>query len=316
MIDSSLAGIPSNSETVDAGECMQLPELGEVFCDWLSVTFQPSADLTWLDGFLTSIAAKMVSTGQYTTAGGGLVRHQTAKRWQSLSFSGGALGVIRSYGLLRDLLESISSYPHKVTRLDAAVDYPEDAAPIIDRLWSVYRSGGVRLNAWNEVPTKSYLSARFDGAISGTFYAGNRRTNKITARVYDKQQQIHEFHRVDIGHRVRYELTIRTDQVTLRDVAHPASVFWHYMSPALLPVPLGVSPWVAGNPFVWEGDKIAPKSIEDRIKGVIYGAGDLNAAMTLCGDSMAMFDYLRKLVSLRISERASKLPGWRASYEV
>lgn len=309
-------GVPTSGSD-SAGGRFQLPEVGIVFCDWLSVTFEPSENLTWFEGFVSSLGAQFVDVGKYTTEGGGFIRHQVAKRWQSLSFSGAALAVVRAYGFFDDLLFNISQHPYKITRLDAAVDYSQDASPIVNRLWSVYQSGGVKLNIWNELSTRSFLSARFDGAISGTFYAGDRRSNKVTARVYDKQLQVYDFYKQDIGFRVRYELTVKTDQVTLRDVSEPAAVFWHYMSPSLLPAPAAVPAWVPGNPYMWASrEGLKPVlSDSDRLRRVVYGSGDLNAAIVMCGDSLPMFELLLKLVRLRILGVSSKLDGWSPSYE-
>lgn len=316
MMETDLSGVSPDSGTVDAGECIKLPELGEVFCDWLSVTFHPTESLTWLEPFLSSIGFCSTDTGDYTSPHGGFIRHKTAKRWQALSFSGGALAVVRSHGLLNELLRLISGHPHKVTRLDAAYDLAVDAAPIVNKLWAFYQSGTLKLNVWNELQSQAYLRSRFDGALSGTFYAGNRRTNKITARVYDKRSEYYDRHRVDIGNRIRYELTVRTDQVTLRDVALPSAVFWHYMSPSLLKAPPVVDSWVGGNPFVWAGtDSTAVLSVEDRLARVVHGSSDLNSAMAMCGDSLPMFDLLLKLLRLRVLGRASKLPDWSPSYE-
>lgn len=308
--------IPS-SGTALAGERSQLPEVGIVFCDWLSVTFEPTESLDWLDGFIRSIGGQSIDDGKYTTEGGGFIRRQIAKRWQSLSFSGSALAAIRSYGLFEDLLYHIAQQPHKVTRLDAAIDYALDAAPIVNRLWSAYQSGGVRLNVWNEITTRSFLSARFDGAITGTFYAGDRRVNKVTARVYDKQHQVYDLTKVDIGSRVRYELTVKTDQVNLRDVSQPSAVFWHYMNPALLKSPDDVDKWEPGNPYVWASrEGLKPVlSDEERLHRVVYVTGDLTAAIAMCGTSIHMFDMLLKLVRLRILGASSKLDGWRPSYD-
>lgn len=304
-----------SSGAADVGELIQLPEEGRVFCDWLDVTFKPTEDLSWVAAFTASVGCISQDKGFFLLPQGGVIKHQNGKRWQRLSISGTALSVIRHFRLFDELLQCISQHPHKITRVDASLDLCIDASVFVNRLWDVYKGGKLRLNVLNAVSSSAILGTRFDGSITGTFYAGNRRVNKVTARVYDKQHEVYEKGRFDIGSRVRVEVTVRTDQPTLRDVEDPTALFWHYASPSLLPAPSDAPKWFPGNPFVWEGSKIPPKTIEERIKGVVYGTGDLNAAMVLCGDSIGMFDYLRKLVGLRISERASKLPGWRPSYE-
>lgn len=314
------AWLPSNSGdatsgSVDAGERVQLPEVGVVFCDWLDLTFSPSEDLTWLSPLVASAGGVLADVGKYTFTQGGVIKHQIGKRWQRLSLSGNSLAVFRHYGLFGELLRSVSLHPHKVTRLDAAYDLAVDAAPLVMKLWDFYHSGGVNLNIWNTVKAQAYFNTRFDGVLTGTFYAGNRRVNKITARVYDKQNETFERTKCDIGSRIRYELTVKTDQVNLRDVSDPTAVFWHYVSPSLLKAPDNVPLWSPGNPFVWEGEKMPVLSAEDRLQRVVYGSGDLNAAMALCGDSLPMFELLLKLVRLRILGVSSKLDGWSPSYE-
>lgn len=309
------AWVKTDSGTALAEGLKQLPECGQVFCDWLDVTFNPSEDLSWLPPLLASAGATSPMSGRYTFTEGGVIKHQMSRRWQRLSISGAALAVLRGYQLFNELLALISQYPYKVTRIDAALDLAVDASPVVTRLWDVYKRGGVKLNVWNTLSTQSYFGTRFDGVLTGTFYAGNRRVNKVTARVYDKQHEVYERHKAEIGPRVRYELTVKTDQVTLRDVSDPTALFWHYINPSLLKAPDGVPLWSAGNPYAWEGEKMAPLSVQDRLHRVVYGTGDLNAAMAICGSSAGMFEYLVKLVRLRILERASRLPDWSSSYE-
>lgn len=305
---------PLSGDTVDAGGRKLLPDLGKVFCDWLDVTFSPSESLDWLQPLLTSAGA-IDHGGTFTFSGGGVIKHQTNTRWQRVSISGSALSALRDYGLFDDLLRSISQHPYKVTRIDAALDLGVDAAPVVRGLWERYQSEPLRLNLWNAVLPRRYEGFRFDGVVSGTFYAGSRKVNKISARVYDKQHEVYDRHKYDCGSRLRYELTVKTDQVTLRDVSDPASLFWHYASPALLDRPPGVPDWVPGNPYAWQGGSMTVLSDEDRLYKSVYHAGDLNAAIAICGDSVGLFEYLLKLVRLRILQRASSLPDWGVSYE-
>lgn len=305
---------PSSGEPVEAGGLRLLPELGKVFCDWLDVTFSPSESLDWLPALLASAGATDHG-GSYLFPSGGVIKHQVNSRWQRISVSGKALAVLRDYGLFDDLLRSISQHPYKVTRIDAALDLGIDAAPIVRGLWERYQSEPLRLNLWNAVLPRRFENYRFDGVVTGTFYAGSRKVNKISARVYDKQNEVYEHHRYDCGSRLRYELTVKTDQVTLRDASDPTALFWHYASPALLDRPSGIPDWVAGNPYVWQCASNAVLSDEDRLYKAVYYAGDLNAAIAICGQSVGLFEYLLKLVRLRVLQRASSLPGWGVSYE-
>lgn len=306
---------PFSLSEKDAGGLPSLPELGVVFCDWLDLTFSPTEDIdSWLRPFLASMGSLEKEPTVYSFPSGGVIKHQKGLRWQRLSISGASLGVIRLYSLFDELLSLVSRHPYKVTRLDAALDVGVDAAPIVSRLWAVYQSGGLRLNVWNELTCKAILSSRFDGVITGTFYGGNRRRNKVTARVYDKQHEYFERHSLDIGSRIRYELTVKTDQVNLRDVADPAPVFWHYMNPGVIRPDSDVSPWVPGNPYQWAGVPRSVLSAEDRLHRAVAHLDGLESAMAICGDSVAMFELLLKLLRLRVLGRASRLPGWKPSY--
>jgi len=281
--------------------------LQEVFCDWLDLTFDPSEDLTWLSPLLNSIGAVDLGDSCFKLSNGGTIKHQKNRRWQRLSLSGRSLASFREFSCFNELLECVSRQPYKITRLDAAYDVPVDASAVVSGLWDRYRASGVRLNALNSVNAGLVLGKRFDGADTGTFYAGDRRKNRVMARVYDKQHEVFERSKALIAPLTRYEITVKTDQATLRDVSAPAAIFWHYASPALLQAPANVPVWVPGNPYVWEPSPIVPQSFEDRLHRVVYGSGDLNAAFALCGASAESFEYLRKLVSLRISQRVAQI---------
>ncbi len=284
-----------------------ISNLGEVFCDWLDLTFDPSEDLTWLSSLLKSIGAVDLGDSCFKLSNGGTIKHQKNKRWQRLSLSGRSLASFREFSSFDELLSCISRQPYKITRLDAAHDVAVDASCVVSGLWERYRASGVYLNALNAVNAGLVLGKRFDGVDTGTFYAGDRRKNRVMARVYDKQHEIFERSKKLIGSLTRYEVTVKTDQATLRDVSAPAAIFWHYASPALLQAPVNVPVWVPGNPYVWEPSPIVPQSFEDRLHRVVYGSGDLNAAFALCGASAESFEYLRKLVSLLISQRVAQI---------
>lgn len=283
------------------------PQVGVPFCDWLDVTFSPTESLSWVPSLVSSLGGSLVEVGFYQLPDGGVIKHQTGKRWQRLSISGSALSVFRAYGFMSELLAGIASHPHKVTRLDAAYDVAVDAAPVVAALWGKYRGAAseLRLNVFNSVSASAVLGQRFDGVETGTFYAGNRKRNSVTARVYDKQHQAFEKLRLLIAPRVRYEVTVRTDQPTLRDVLEPAALFWHYASPALLPAPADVPVWVPGNPYVWQSDSKAVLSVEDRVLRVLHGSGDLNAAKRLCGASLDALQFLAKVLVLDLHKFAA-----------
>lgn len=293
--------LPEPSEGSDSAN------LGEVFCDWLDLTFDPSEDLAWLNPLVASIGGVVLDDSSFKLSNGGTIKHHKNRRWQRLSLSGRSLASFREFGYYNELLSCISRQPYKITRLDAAYDVAVDGSFIVADLWSRYEATGVNLNVFNTIPAGLILNKRFDGVTTGSFYAGNRRKHRIMARVYDKQNEVFERTKTLITARTRYEVTVKTDQATLRDASEPAVIFWHYASPALLQAPENVPVWSAGNPYLWESSPIAPQSVEDLLYRVMYGSGDLNAAMRICGASVESFEYLRKLCSLLISQRVSRL---------
>lgn len=294
-------------DLLEPSEGSDSANLQEVFCDWLDLTFDPSEDLVWLNPLIAGIGGVLLDESCFKLSNGGTIKHQKNRRWQRLSLSGRALASFRGFSSFDELLSCISRQPYKITRLDAAYDVPVDGSVVVSELWGRYRASGVHLNVLNAVNAGLVLGKRFDGADTGTFYAGDRRKNRIMARVYDKQHEIFERTRSLVPPRTRYEVTVKTDQATLRDVAEPAALFWHYASPSLLQAPDNVPVWSPGNPYIWEPSKIEPQTLEDRLYRVVYGSGDLNAAMSICGASADAFEYLRKLCSLRISQRIDQL---------
>ena len=249
--------------------------MNEVICDWLDVTYSPDdiplpelRKILIYAGFTLKFEA-----GQrvvYTMPGaGGSISIIQSSRFGKVSLSGGICSLLRTLGLWCDVLAVLSSCPHKVTRLDAALDVPTDAADVISALRARYPTGQVALSR-KALPVTTFLTVRPDGVESGTYYVGHRTAARATARVYDKRlEQLQRWGR-DIGHELtRYEVTARKDYgATLRDALEPAALFWHIASPALIyRKPEGVAMWEPyGDLTGWEHEAPAldPYAVIDR----------------------------------------------------
>lgn len=222
----------------------------KVFTDWLDVTYAPDdvpePELrVLLLGADFELVREFGGTASYQAKPRGSAKVTYSSRFARISLSGGALAALRDRGLLDELLWILASSPHKVTRLDAALDVSTDAAVVIDRLSKRYPAGAVSLGR-KALPVLTMLETRSDGVASGTYYVGHRTSARMTARVYDKSlEALKNRGEAYPDHVTRYEVTARKDSgATLRDAAEPASIFWHIASPALIPTkPKGIPMW-------------------------------------------------------------------------
>lgn len=220
------------------------------FCDWLDVTFAPDnwpyPELNLLllgAGFI--VRREITGGSTYVPPGGyGTVKFIQAKLYAKVSISGSSCGVLRDLGLWGEVLSILSSSPHKVTRIDAALDLPTDAAPFIAHLRRKYPEGMVNLGR-KALPVKVMLEVRPDGLESGTYYVGHRTSARRTCRVYDKALEMLSKRGAKLPPTTRVEVTAKKDAgATLRDAYMPDALFWDIASPAILKAPEGVPMWV------------------------------------------------------------------------
>jgi hypothetical protein len=229
--------------------------MAEVFADRMQVTMDRMAyrgmrDL--LSPILNSLGASVCydrpesEEGLWKIEGGGTFKAAPYGQVVGLGASGQFLSALRAGGTLGEWLHTLGTEPHKVTVLDATQDYPEDAPPVVQALYKrATTSPGIQLSRKRVRLTdvSKMFSQREDGRESGTVYVGSRQAN-TRLKVYDKQHE-RFYHGVDASPGVRFELTLKAGNLTLADVYNPTAVYWHYMSD-VLPVPEGVTPWVAG----------------------------------------------------------------------
>ncbi|MEH6511449.1 replication initiation factor domain-containing protein [Halopseudomonas aestusnigri] len=228
-----------------------------ILCDWLDVTFSPTdcpypeLNLLLLDAGFTVQRDAGGSRCYVPPEGRGMVQVTHASRFAKVSISGGACAAIRRLGVFDQVLHVLGTSPHKVTRVDAALDVMTDASFVIESLSHRYPDGRVSLGR-KALPVKRILSTRPDGRDSGTYYVGHRTAARFTARVYDKTLEALEKRGELLPPTTRFEVTARKDSgATLRDAALPESIFWHIAAPALLKLPEGVPVWQPNTDMTW-----------------------------------------------------------------
>lgn len=224
----------------------------EVFCDFLSIT-TPHNDWEKLRGELDPLfdlsGASVDSNGSNGSVhrlGDGTCKQLRRGSVCSISATGAFLTALRAANAFRGYLAALSTVPHRVTRLDATMDVREDAAPVIRSLTAAVNGPdglSVTRKRLKRTDCTRYLTTRDDGQESGTLYLGQPRAD-VRPVVYDKQLERQSKGQPDPGPLTRYECRIRSRVgPTLRDADNPAPLFWHLMSPAILPRPPGVPLW-------------------------------------------------------------------------
>lgn len=279
--------------------------LSRVFCDWLDVTTPPDRehDLRGSLGRLICAAGGSKLHDDLYDLGGGKVKIGMMYGVFRVSVSGACVRVLEIQGLWETFLAEIGEGPHRVTRLDAAVDVDHDGADSIALLQEAYPGGKVRISR-RPVRVTELLSTREDGRKSGTWYAGHRSGAEITCRVYDKAHQLLETRGETIPPRTRAELTVRKG-CTLRDAFEPARVFWHYMAPAIFERPSDVPEWSSGWAEGWTMEKIDILPTQ-RLKRLIERSPELAAIIEL-SDSLGPKgrDMALRLISDRVRTEPS-----------
>ena len=235
-----------------------------VFCDWLNVTFRPDDSpiislRAWLDGLLFPVSFADPDAGIVCLRVGlGTLRIEQKKRFHLVSASGSVLGHLRDIGQFEEYLSLLALRPHKVTRLDAARDYSVDGPVFLRALEQRYPDDRVRLQRKALRVTRFYSCRASDGLETGTWYAGDRSSARVTARVYDKQEEALEKRGEILPPTTRVELSFKKDHgCTLRDAAMPYSLFHQFASPTLVPKPADATEW-APHGEGWESLPVAP----------------------------------------------------------
>ena len=256
-----------------------------VFCDGFAVTYSPDdSPRDDLAAFVQSIGFDLAKGSGpdldlWRGPSGGLVRFDAGARHHRVAVSGKGLAHIRGWQSFHALLTLLSETNHRVTLIDAALDLPIDAPPVLTALRKRFPSSAPLTR--KSIETWWLMGSREDGQETGTFYVGKRGKSKVQARVYDKQHELLKEQRIETGPTTRYEISVRGKLgPTLRDVALPASMFWHFASPALLQAPSGVEPWESGRGGGWTHERRSGTPWE-ALKLRIDSSPDLGALIQL-----------------------------------
>lgn len=230
-------------------------------CDWLDVTYPSDSGLTTeLCDFLgnqgclpTRSSSGKLEYRHSAAEWGNFQLLESTRGWSRVSASGGSLEALRLNKQFDDYLGIIGSHPHTVTRVDAALDRRVPAPPLVRELVERYPPDSRVHLTRKGIQPDYYLKPGLDGGMTGTFYAGPLRSRtKVSARVYDKQQERFDRAGLEVGPWIRYEVTVRKGVgATLRDAQNPTSLFWHFASPALLPLPPGIPDWDPSRDEPW-----------------------------------------------------------------
>lgn len=290
----------------------------EVFCDAVGVTV-PEGEWASLHADISPTFDAAGLAVEFSDARTVLWRHApsagTVKAFQrsgvwAVQCSGQVCAALRAVGMFAQYLASIGQRPHRVTRLDASLDVPVDAAPIVRDLAAIGQQGGLRLTRKGIPPGKvtTFLGMRDDGVVSGTVYAGSR-SAEARMVVYDKTKERQDRGVPVAGFVTRYELRLKSGiGVTLRDVVEPGPVFWHHVAPSFLPLPPGVAAWSPhAEGFVLE--HAPPMLPAARMRARVDGSPDIAALVSLAREPLSGgIDYLLHLVRARFDAGPPALP--------
>lgn len=272
--------------------------------DWLTVTTPKDVGSLVSDdvrSVVSSVPGVSASPeGGWVFPEGGCVRVRSMGLVTIFSASGGALVALRGLNLFADYLRALASESHRVTRLDAALDIPVAAPPVLQALYARGKAGKIRLSHKTVSPqggVRRYEAPNAGGDDTGTVYLGGKQA-KVKARVYDKRQERLDKGYPDPGPLTRYELTGMSDVgVSLKDAWEPASFFWHYMR-GILPMPPDTPVWVPGG----VGFSLPPRCALDAAEVFqrrLERSAELHdlatQALTVQGGAWRFLTYLRKM---------------------
>lgn len=241
------------------------------FCDWLTVTYSPeNCPDPEVQDLVYSVGGVQVNSPKdgrkcYRVGGSwgddfskwpGTIVVDHGNGWVRIDFSGMALKHFRTASEYGNLLALLSTSPHKVTRLDATLDVPADAADVIKEFVDRHPTGFAAIRR-KKLKIMSTIGVRDDMRKSGTVYLGHRTRARVTAKVYDKQLEALEKRGLLLPPTTRYEITLRDGTCTLRDASDCGPVFWHHAVPVFFPVvPDGVVAWESfGDMVGWKYQK-------------------------------------------------------------
>lgn len=280
-----------------------------IFCDYLDVTYAPdNCPYPELVQFLLGndftvsrdTGGSVIYSPPKPSRGALSVQHRA--RFARISASGGVCCYLRSIGAWDQYLHILASSPHKVTRLDAALDLPTDGADMLDVFQLRFPTGQAALTR-KHLKMDYIIAVRPDGRYTGTVSFGYGTAARFTAKVYDKSWEALQKRGELLPPTTRFEVTARKDSgATLRDASLPTALFWHIASPALLQAPTeGIPVWEPNTQFHYN---LTPRAFDpaETLKRRIDFSAELEAFIGIA-DSMGPSgrQYLQHLLCSRIN---------------
>lgn len=282
----------------------------QIFCDYLDVTYAPdNCPFPALNQFLLEHDFKVTrDTGgsmAYVPPNGhrGVVLVSHKARYARISASGGVSSFLRDLQLWDEYLFILSTSPHKVTRIDAAMDVPTDGADALRVLQDRYPSGSLALSR-KSLKIDYITAVRPDGRYTGTMSVGYGTAARYKAKVYDKAWEALSKRGEHLPPTTRFEVIACKDSgATLRDASLPAALFWHIASPALLRRPPDAPEWEPNMSCTYSAPKRAFEPAETLRRRVEHSA-ELEA-FAMLADSMGASgrSYLLHLIGKHLEAK-------------
>jgi hypothetical protein len=265
--------------------------MAKPFCDRLTVSVPASHDAALKD-VLSEYAIQLQAVpdsqpGYWRLPSGGSFFYRKRRSYASLEASARTLADLRAIGAFGEYLQALGALPWRVTRLDATLDIPRDAAPFLEALYQKAKAGGVSLGRkavlGSEVVriTSSPLYGDRQGD-TGTVYVPSKRFGAKRQYVtgYDKRQEVLSRGGADPGPLLRIEASAaRQKGATLSDAWDPTALFYDIVSPDILAKPDGVPDWEP-QPETWAGGGMPTAGPRARLDRYLSGsAGEALLAM-------------------------------------
>jgi hypothetical protein len=223
------------------------------------------------------------------------------------SASGQFLDALRKKGVFNNYLAAFFPYSHRISRLDASVDFRADAPTIQNDVYELGQSGQLHLTrkAVNSDHVSRLQGRNKDGYDTGTVYLGSKANSDVYAKVYDKRQERLAKGYEDIGPTLRIELTIQSDiGATLKDASNPFDIFYNFASKSLVIAPPEFKGWTAHGAGFDLPKVVDNRTTWERLWGIASSSNDLSRmidlAVTEYGDDA--LTELNKLVRKRFTQ--------------
>lgn len=261
----------------------------DVFSDYASISVPSDRFPEVSQGLLPVldvVGASCVSPGLYRLDTG-TVKVVPRGAVHVISATGRVLAALRAAQLLDTYLMAFADGPHRVTRVDAAMDFPGYGPDYVKAAYQLADNGKLRLSRKRVAPKKFWSPVLYEGGAAretGSTYLGGRKA-EVSAVIYDKRQESIERYGVDIGeNRTRAELRVRSGmRPSLRDISSPLPMFYHFMAPDIV-YGFDAPEWVpSGFGFPVQRQEILPY---ERMKRLVQDSSDIGralAAAEACG---------------------------------